>query len=679
MKKILSLLTILAVLVSCFGIVSAIADEEESEFEGGGDLSRLNVPKTTYEFGEPILISAVGSGLDWVGLYFPDDLYSLQWTYIDASADKGVGSGVEFDVRTAGTKGSNAPQTLPCGEYIIRLLPNDSSNFNNTIAWVKIKIVIPKDTPIPEKPVSATYELNDPTSGIADGKLTVNLSENEIAKNIVPYWGNENGKLEGYTALAKFKAKSTSVTYEFPKKMIIPEGATKLLIYTSNYFDMLSEDCYVIDLPAGSSFKNPGKPIVEFQVVSDIHVVDEKEHTSNTNYVNMLKDIISVSPESMGIFIAGDMVDYGYDAEYRKLKKLYESVEGAPPQYMAIGNHDMFAYSYEQSIKSFLKNATLPDGSHPKSSHYDFWLNGYHFVFLGNDNLVSMLDCTLTKETIAWLDKTLAEDRDAGRPTFLFIHQGMKNTVAGTLGGQGWNGIVSASELLLRTTLRKYPEVVMFCGHSHWDLDSEKTMLPKSGALPNIFNTSSVSYLYTSYNQASGERREGSEGYYLYVYEDKILVLGRNFQTGEWVPSAQFIVEIENGTGQKKNVVSFDTNGVGTAPEDIKVNPNGTIELPAVTAEGYNFIGWYTDKECTKEYVKDTAVTKNLTLYAKWEKLPDPTTPTPTPVTTEAPVTSQPVTEDDVDNSSAIIIVAVIAVVIVAAVIAVVIIKKKKK
>ena len=35
---------------------------------------------------------------------------------------------------------------------------------------------------------------------------------------------------------------------------------------------------------------------------------------------------------------------------------------------------------------------------------------------------------------------------------------------------------------------------------------------------------------------------------------------------------------------------------------------------------GYEFIGWYIDKECTTEYDIDNAIESNFTLYAKWEK-----------------------------------------------------------
>ena len=38
-----------------------------------------------------------------------------------------------------------------------------------------------------EKPVSATYQLDNDTDGLASGKLTVKVKETEVAKNVIPY------------------------------------------------------------------------------------------------------------------------------------------------------------------------------------------------------------------------------------------------------------------------------------------------------------------------------------------------------------------------------------------------------------------------------------------------------------------------------------------------------------
>ena len=73
--------------------------------------------------------------------------------------------------------------------------------------------------------------------------------------------------------------------------------------------------------------------------------------------------------------------------------------------------------------------------------------------------------------------------------------------------------------------------------------------------------------------------------------------------------------------------VSFITEH-GDAPASQNVPYNGTAKDPGkLTAEGYTFIGWYTDHTCTIEFDFSTPITGNTKVYAKWEKnapvLPD--------------------------------------------------------
>lgn len=72
---------------------------------------------------------------------------------------------------------------------------------------------------------------------------------------------------------------------------------------------------------------------------------------------------------------------------------------------------------------------------------------------------------------------------------------------------------------------------------------------------------------------------------------------------------------------QKNYVVKFNSNG-GTPVDSITVVHNGQIdEPPAPTKENRKFGGWYTDAECTNKFLfGDTPITKNITLYAKWNR-----------------------------------------------------------
>ncbi len=64
--------------------------------------------------------------------------------------------------------------------------------------------------------------------------------------------------------------------------------------------------------------------------------------------------------------------------------------------------------------------------------------------------------------------------------------------------------------------------------------------------------------------------------------------------------------------------VTFNSNG-GSEVSSVTVPENGKITEPeAPTREGYNFVGWYNGNA---KYNFDTAVTKDITLTARWQKI----------------------------------------------------------
>ncbi|MBR5093560.1 MAG: leucine-rich repeat protein [Oscillospiraceae bacterium] len=66
--------------------------------------------------------------------------------------------------------------------------------------------------------------------------------------------------------------------------------------------------------------------------------------------------------------------------------------------------------------------------------------------------------------------------------------------------------------------------------------------------------------------------------------------------------------------------VSFSANGHGTAPLPQSVMQDHYAQDPgALSAEGYTFLGWYTEAAGTHRFdFAHTAITGNITLYAKW-------------------------------------------------------------
>ena len=92
--------------------------------------------------------------------------------------------------------------------------------------------------------------------------------------------------------------------------------------------------------------------------------------------------------------------------------------------------------------------------------------------------------------------------------------------------------------------------------------------------------------------------------------------------------------------------VSFDLCGHGGAniSSQTVVSGNKASEPTAPKEDGWVFGGWYTEKGCKYRFSFDSAVTSDITLYAKWDRVttvasaPVATpTPSPAPVATPAP------------------------------------------
>ena len=65
--------------------------------------------------------------------------------------------------------------------------------------------------------------------------------------------------------------------------------------------------------------------------------------------------------------------------------------------------------------------------------------------------------------------------------------------------------------------------------------------------------------------------------------------------------------------------VSFNSNG-GSTVNSQSINYNTAATQPAApTKTGYTFAGWFSDAGLTNAFSFSTAITANITLYAKWD------------------------------------------------------------
>ncbi len=179
--------------------------------------------------------------------------------------------------------------------------------------------------------------------------------------------------------------------------------------------------------------------------------------------------------------------------------------------------------------------ARFAEGTGEAAPYHAHWLGGYPFIFLGSES-PHPKDCDLSEAQLTWLRERLGEEASADKPIFVFLHQPLKNTVAGSTEAQGWHGV--NQDAALREVLAAYPQAILFSGHTHWQLEAARTMYDGQGQLPSMFNASSVAYLWTD----GDEHLTGSEGLHVEVYADRAVVRGRDFVRRQWIDGAEYTV-----------------------------------------------------------------------------------------------------------------------------------------
>ena len=89
---------------------------------------------------------------------------------------------------------------------------------------------------------------------------------------------------------------------------------------------------------------------------------------------------------------------------------------------------------------------------------------------------------------------------------------------------------------------------------------------------------------------------------------------------GSSVSYSGYITTCSGGTPVETYTVTFNANGHGTAPNAQTITSGEKASEPTALKEtGYTFGGWYENQQCTgNQFDFNTAITADITLYAKW-------------------------------------------------------------
>lgn len=477
----------------------------------------IRTEKTEYFPADTVYVHYEGTdSYDWIGVYpegaDPGSMTSLVWEYA-------VGTGtVTFAASSFG---------IP-GKYSIYLCDNDGYDVLDTLSVTILDSENDRtDYGAKAATVSATMD-----KGWSQTSATI-VPGSDKALTYELYWSTGGKRLEGYSPIATVTHTGCdSFTVDLNDCLFMPDQADGIEVFV---VQGSSTPCYA---SAPDILKVPeSQYLFEFQVISDTHI-SSSSPLNSAHWITALQDMAALSPNSSAIFCVGDNTDLGTQAEYDLLlKNIEEAGVELPPMYYAIGGHDVYTNAYDQEIERFLENLKM------ESVYYCVDIHGIRFIVLGSDSKVP--EGELGTEQLNWLRERLAET-DKSKPVFIFHHQPLKETVSGTLYSsdpeiQDWFGLLNSGDEL-REILSEYPNAIMFSGHTHWAFEMKQPLLYGQGKDATFVNTAAVSYLWSDDDTAV----DGSEGYYVEVYEDYILLKGREYTNGDWCAAAQFRIPLNN-------------------------------------------------------------------------------------------------------------------------------------
>jgi hypothetical protein len=266
------------------------------------------------------------------------------------------------------------------------------------------------------------------------------------------------------------------------------------------------------------------KPDLVFPVISDVHIYSDNNKNLE-KFITTLEQLNQVAPKQDAFMVVGDLTEYGDTSQYDKFMTAYRArKQSKAVSMMAIGNHDYWnGLSVTDAQKLFLNKTGM------ESIYYHKIIKGYHFIVLGTEDGVT--EGTFSVKQIQWLAEQLkqANNDDPKKPIFVFHHQ----PITGTIYGSEWG--FSVNRDLFYNTLKAYPQVISFSGHTHYPLDDPRIIHQKDFT---SIGTSTGAYLWLDAGRIQGEVPEGADilnqALIVEVYHNKVLIKRRDIHNNDW-------------------------------------------------------------------------------------------------------------------------------------------------
>ena len=311
-------------------------------------------------------------------------------------------------------------------------------------------------------------------------------------------------------------------------------GATKLILATNSGKQMGKVQLGNLAMP------DVGTKLYSFGAVSDIHLTKyDSEDDAMKDWRTALQYFNEIEKVDFTC-VCGDLTTQGTADNLAQYKTYVDTYSPNTPVYAIAGNHEAYDGSWGANSEETVKNLIQTYTGHPL--YYSFEHCNDVFIMVG----VCQDYANFGEGALQWLYETLELNRN--KRCFVFQHIRPDDACGNAYGiykNDIWNGTQS---VVFESLLKHYRNTIFFHGHSHL-----KFNLQTSNNLANIdtkygkYSVHIPSLSVPRTGNLDGTGREeiyaDSEGYVVDVYENHVVLRGRDFKNGVFIPIAQYCLD----------------------------------------------------------------------------------------------------------------------------------------
>ncbi len=273
----------------------------------------------------------------------------------------------------------------------------------------------------------------------------------------------------------------------------------------------------------GYDVRDPENCKLNFSILSDSHI-EANNFARYKVYTHCLQDVRKNKSGNDAVIFLGDNTMNGQVLENTLFHGAAKMLLPGQTILPVVGNHDIgnghgdYA-KLQNRWYDYTRAFFGKDLAHP---YYYEVIDGCYFIVLGMEEQL-VYEMTVTDAQFAWLEDVLQKAAGSGKPVFVFSHYPADEA-------QDESGKETDRLINLLAEYNKTHDLFYFCGHTHMPLYLFWSFHDSDG-FPEIY--------LPRLTELSGDNddevfRNTGIGIEVEVYENEVLVRGRDFYRGQW-------------------------------------------------------------------------------------------------------------------------------------------------